>query len=71
MTSVQTEHIGSVLLGMLLKMKHNGAVDIAREGLCSVVKRCARRYQSRHNAHCLISCTCATFSALAFARYLL
>ncbi|KAK9862251.1 hypothetical protein WJX84_009332 [Apatococcus fuscideae] len=39
MTSVQTEHIGSVLLGMLLKMKHNGAVDIAREGLCSVVKR--------------------------------
>lgn len=39
LTSEQTIHIGTLLLDMLLKMKHNGAVDIAHEGLCSVVKR--------------------------------
>lgn len=39
LTSEQTMHIGTLLLDMLLKMKHNGAVDIAHEGLCSVVKR--------------------------------
>ncbi|KAK9830799.1 hypothetical protein WJX74_007694 [Apatococcus lobatus] len=39
LNSEQTLHIGTLLLNMLLQMKHNGAVDIAHEGLCSLVKR--------------------------------
>lgn len=39
LSSDQTLQIGALLMSMLLKMKHNGAVDIAHEGLCSIVKR--------------------------------
>lgn len=39
LASNQVKEIGTLLLNTLLQLKHNGATDIAREGLCSVVKR--------------------------------